>query len=313
MDPLTNRSIPDLCKEHRHLIDNVMLHCSEEIAHDPAQFRDDLFLLRFALSHKGNLEKTVDAVKQTIAWRVQHGERLKRLREGTEMPPGFETMQKYIPMDIHGTTAHGDVIFVMRTGNSNIKKLCDELGEAAITEYFVFCKEMLHALLDRKSREQRRIVKCVTIMDAKNSTAGNQGDRRWMTASGEGSKRTDLYYPQLLGAMVIVNLPLMLRALVAIAKLFMSKRSADKLLICPGKTRKDTILNCPVAKALIAPDQLPTFLGGTCACNHGRCVGGVANDFKSVVHDDDTTSAQDGQHTDSVPGADESYDPALGH
>ena len=49
--------------------------------------------------------------KQTIAWRIQHAERLKRLREGTD--PGLETMQKYIPMDIHGTTAHGDVIFVM--------------------------------------------------------------------------------------------------------------------------------------------------------------------------------------------------------
>ena len=58
--------------------------------------------------------------------------------------------------------------------------------------------------------------------------------------------------------------------------MFFSAKTLAKLKVCPARTTsgEEAISACPHASAMVAPDQLPTFLGGSCL----RTINGIPNE-----------------------------------
>lgn len=212
----------------------------------------------------------------------QQGDLLERLGDGSELPPHADVFRKFSIADRHKCLKSGEPLLVVRSGISNPVALMDQLSEEEAYRYMLLIKEVQYAFCDRVSREQGRIVKVITLMDFKGVTWANASDKRFFAAMGRASKDSENFYPQLQGITVMLNLPMWMRAVVAIAKPFMSKRSLEKLRFCGGKTRKSPLGDCPVADKLLDPADLPSFLGGTCNCA-GGCVGGISNEHTHPV------------------------------
>ena len=65
------------------------------------------------------------------------------------------------------------------------------------------------------------------------------------------------YYPETMGAVYVVNAPLLFSALYAIVKGFLDERTRSKVRIMGGNYRS-------VLLEHIDAENLPMFLGGTC-------------------------------------------------
>jgi hypothetical protein len=63
---------------------------------------------------------------------------------------------------------------------------------------------------------------------------------------------------------VVINIPSFFSSLFAIFKTFMSKKTLEKVVVCPGKTLEQSVSKCPFIKEKFAVEDLPSFLGGKC-------------------------------------------------
>jgi len=151
----------------------------------------------------------------------------------------------------------------------------NEITEEQAFKTLTYMKEIAWIQCDKITRETRILTKMLTMNDLK---GGNMSkiDRRFFRALGDSSKVSEYLYPQLLETMLILNPPIIFKAVFAIAKMFMSKGFLDKVKVCKGDTRSQKIEKCPHAMQYMKFEDLPTFLGGTCECE-GGCIGGVAN------------------------------------
>merc|ERR1711991_1218217 len=65
-----------------------------------------------------------------------------------------------------------------------------------------------------------------------------------------------------------------------VGKLFMSAKTLDKFKLCP---RSGSIDDCPFVKKYMNVNEIPSFLGGPCVCEHQKgCVAGLSNNAKTM-------------------------------
>ncbi|KAI8802260.1 CRAL-TRIO domain-containing protein [Cladochytrium replicatum] len=143
--------------------------------------------------------------------------------------------------------------------------------------------DVLHC--DAATRKSGKLVKLIVVNDFQHAKMLG-ADSRFFKGLGIASKRSEVYYPQLLGIQVMINPPSWMNMVFPIAKLFMSKRTLDKIKVCPGIVNSGTDLTkCPFLNQYLKADDFPTFLGGNCTCSEkGGCVRGVENDRITPVN-----------------------------
>lgn len=74
------------------------------------------------------------------------------------------------------------------------------------------------------------------------------------------------YYPEIMGQMFIVNTPMLFTGVWAVVKGFLDEKTRNKIKICGHKYQKDIF-------EVVAPENLPDFLGGSCTCeDRGGCM-----------------------------------------
>ncbi|KAH9076072.1 hypothetical protein Ae201684P_012562 [Aphanomyces euteiches] len=81
-------------------------------------------------------------------------------------------------------------------------------------------------------------------------------------------------YPQLLGRTVFLNTPSVVPWMIKLFKPRTSDQAAEGKLFCPGGS---DISACPFVSSNLGLESLPTFIGGSCTCGNGRCIGNVPN------------------------------------
>lgn len=284
--------IDDALREHANLMKLVRENCKEDIEKDVDQFNDDLFLLRFCISHSQNPERCVEAVKKTIDFRIKNKETLDRVRNGTRHEDEV-LMSRYSPFGHHGFSKFGDPLVVIRTGYTNNPLLLAKMTEDQIRNAIIFQKEFMHGICDRESRKRGHICKMISFADLKGLGLFDT-DRHLTSLMGKAMEESELYWPCLLGKMFIMNAPGFIAAVLAIAELFLPAKTFAKLARCKGTTRKQSISTCPFATQFLDLDQLPTFLGGTCECKEkGGCIGGTPNDLAEKVFPNGDPSVPD--------------------
>lgn len=305
---------PDIAEEtkrHEKNIADLREKCKAEIALSPLEFDDDLFLLRFCLSHKEDVPARVEACKQTCQWRIKHRALLAKIRAG-ERHPDLVQLLKYSCSAHHEgkPLLDGSPTFIVRQGVSAMSLVMEKMKPEQIHDAIIFQKEEAFALVDHfelvldpetgkevsidrsksLSRKKGKIVKMVSFSDMNNFGWANFS-RAFMTCLGGAIKQTEFLYPQLLGNSIILHPPSFMKMILGIASVILPKATLEKMRHCSGEVGGD-IMKCPVASKVARISDIPTFLGGTCVCaERGGCIEGIPNSFTGLLRGNEKTRA----------------------
>ena len=123
----------------------------------------------------------------------------------------------------------GPVNFVI-VNHSSPRQLMDDHPAAKVQQFMLMTREEDFLICDRLTREQRKIVKCVSVVDLYDmSVFSGDADRRFAKALGDSSNMSTDLYPQFLAKTVLINLPSVINWVIRILKMFMSERSFNKI------------------------------------------------------------------------------------
>jgi len=264
-------SIDALLAAHAPAIASLRAALAAEL---PAHW-DDIYLLRYCLSFPE--PERAATVRKALAWRASHAAMLAGARAGAA-PPHHDKISPHQVADHHGATRHGDSLFIVRAGLSDIPGMA---AAGVSSEEFIMWnmhhREIGFIAADRETRARRVLVKNISLIDMR--SVPFSFNTRFAAAIGECSKLSEFLYPQLLKRTVLFNPPSFFNVVFAIIKPFMSAKSLEKTTLCPGSLSGPSAAACPFASALFDAGSLPTFLGGACRCaDKGGCVSGRPNE-----------------------------------
>jgi hypothetical protein len=260
-------NVDELLKNKKESIEKLKTLVDDKLFALDAQQYDDIFLLRYVLTHGDNFEKAADCVKQTILWRKENHEKIINAVK-TGFGPKHEIAVRFNTVGHAGSlpAPGNEPIYVVRTGYCDIKGLMNTMTHEEVVDWLHFTKEKVWRECDSKTRETRLLTKEISVIDMANFSLFG-GDSRFYKCLGEASKLSAIYYPQLLGKTVLINTPSYFRILYKTFSIFMPQSALDKQVLCPAKdTEKEDVSKCPFMKRFNAIGNVPDFLGGALEC-----------------------------------------------
>jgi len=260
-------SVKELIEKHRSVIDQVKQELGQDPLYDDTK-HDDLWILRFVLSHKKKKKAVIKAAKHTLQFRREH-----KLDE--------EDMRPYPPVggpdhprkaaNIRYAACNGDdfclfcvpdpqlgVITVLELGSIDQYKLVETLPEEDWLPSFLYLSEWCFQWLDYISRTTGRLTK--------NTRLAHAGALRFSSISSENQRRDgkvmaimEDIYPQLLQGIFVCNAPVWIQIPWRLVRPFFPKRVVEKLdFIAPHKNKHELKRLLPH----ISIENLPTRFGG---------------------------------------------------
>jgi len=259
--------VDDLLKEHASAVKELNEKVKTEIegAGDVGTPTDDLFLLRFLLSNKMDVDVAAEKVRAALAFRKENIDLLRAAKNGYGHYI-LDTAAHFQTIDLIPQMVGCKPVTVARVAKCDAKTLMKTLSvdEAALA--LVAANEGNFQIVDEKTRSTGRIVKALTILDLAGMSLF-QNDLKFNAAQAKSSKLSDSLYPQLLGKVVLLHMSSPLRWLINMVSKLVSKKTAEKLGTCPAgmSTTAGECSKCPfLAKFGVNSDHVPALLGG---CN----------------------------------------------
>jgi CRAL/TRIO domain len=257
-------SVVDLMAEHRTLMDQM----AAELASDPlynAKKHDDLWILRFLLSHKKNLKASVKAAKHTLAFRAEHKLDEKDIRYfpiGPDAPDA--ALQRYLKYCENDTfqflvpDAKLGVVGIFVGPSVDMHGLVKNVDEADWLPTFIYLAEWCHQWNDYLTRTSGRLTRSVRIIDLGGASL-KKFSSECKKRDGAAMKVTEDCYPQLVKSVFICRAPGFVQAVWRVLRVFFPKRLVEKVdFIAPESNARD--LNHLLK--YISMENLPTRYGG---------------------------------------------------
>lgn len=221
---------------------------------------DELFILRFLLSHGGanaNLEKVKELCIACIAWRVQNQTLLQAYDEETHhLKPKIEHLLKFSKVG-YGGYLGDNPLFIIRVGHCDLNQIVRELSTKEIEQVLLACEENSFQMIDRLTREQGKMIKLTTICDL-SSLGLRMPNLTFLKALARVSKKSSLYYPQLIDKKIFCNVPKPVQVMFRMYNSLFHRRVQKKHLLCKNTNKGGT---CPFLQKE-SRVELPDFLGG---------------------------------------------------
>jgi hypothetical protein len=222
---------------------------------------DEIYILRFILSHPEKIEDAMNDLWTTLLWRSEHLSDLLAAQQGNVKYR--VDMNKYASIHFLGYLGGLHPVIAVRAGKSKPGEMFEHFTQEQILENSLYGNEHTYHLCDLKTRETRMLCKVITIIDLQGFSLKNL-DRRLPKFYGQASQLSQIYYPQLLGRTVMTNMPSFFRIIFKALRLFWPAKTVEKQAICPADTGKKSAKDCPfLSKFSPGPELLPPFLGGT--------------------------------------------------
>ncbi len=242
---------PGDCSEQQlETLDKFRAKVKEMSCTDP-RF-DDTYLLRFLRARKFDLNLTLEMWKNFINWR-----REKRVDEVYKMEiPEMKEARQYYPHLYFRTDKLGRPIYIERVGKMNLDKLLNILSVEKIEQHFIqdyerLLNEIFPACSEAKGE---RVYNTCYIMDMKGAASKMMSSKvtdmlKMISKIGQDN------YPEILGQMFIINVPLFFYGVWNIVKHFVDEKTRKKITILGGNFKKELL-------EVIDEKNLPDFLGG---------------------------------------------------
>ncbi|KAG0240321.1 hypothetical protein BGW41_007034 [Actinomortierella wolfii] len=192
-------------------------------------------------------------------------------------------LQKYMGGSaLHKWDKAGRPIYIERMGQHNVKGLAKNVTTEELVDYHIRCTEFVHNTImpeceERFGSDDKIIDKETVIFDC----TGMGFHQLHMEGLNMLRSLTDMdqkAYPERLGKLFIVNSPFVFVKVFSMIKKWLDPGVIEKIHIL-GKNYQSVLLEH------IDAENLPSFLGGTCTCDHmpGGCVPSVVlNNIKPV-------------------------------
>eukprot|EP00980_Cylindrotheca_fusiformis_P015518 scaffold4412_cov91-Cylindrotheca_fusiformis.AAC.1 len=229
MDPIgpedDRPSVSELIKEHADKINQVRIELKEtmEPLYDPSK-HDDLWILRFLLSHKLKTKRAIKAAKHTLDFRKEYHLDEQDIRhypphkvrdnDVTLENPKFQSFGRAFglraPEDAIIYTIpnqqRGVLAFLKYTGMKSDSETLNQLSDEEWDSMFVYTSEWSFQWLDYVTRTTGRLTKTVRFVNLE-GVSYSDFHRKAIQRDGKILDRMEDVYPQLLHALYIYNAP----------------------------------------------------------------------------------------------------------
>jgi hypothetical protein len=218
---------------------------------------DDLFILRFVLSHnQESAAKIAEYVQKTLTWRGQKHDLLIQVAAGACEP--LRPMHNYMCRAFLGEFG-GYCVFADRHGHNDVTHLGDLIKYYSsddsvldLSEALLIMNEFGFRKVDELSRRTNRLCKAInmTFLDHLPLRL-TPNILKIINGFGSSSKKSSIYYPQFLGAGVMFSSEsLLMKFVLKLSKNVMSETTMSKVVICPGFKKGVSPNACPGLKRL---------------------------------------------------------------
>ncbi|CAK4088470.1 unnamed protein product [Aphanomyces euteiches] len=208
----------------------------------------------FRLEKKHRMEKTLAQVKKIVEWRQQHGaDRI--LHEPLDKA---ELFQACWPSKIYGKDDHGHIISMERLVDINVERLQANFTVDEILRHRLKHLERIQAIhADETQRSGRLVYKHIYIFDLagltwKHVTPSVMSYLKPIFDLGQ------IYYPESLFRMYLVNAPFVFWGSWKIISSFIDPETKEKIQIFKSAAAFST----DASKQGLSLDAIPTLLGG---------------------------------------------------
>jgi hypothetical protein len=223
---------------------------------------DEIFLLRYLLSFKSNVDKASKAIRKCVQWRKRYSRELAQI--DVNKPIVVDT--RFAVLQTAGafqTQKHG-LCYVVRMGDCDFSSVAKSFccDEAVLVQTLV--KEYYYRIFDELTRKTGIVHKLTSIVDLKGVSLTNRPSIAWIKFIGAASHVGAFLYPQMQSKTVFVNVSTIFKILYSIGSKFMNPQATAKVKVCDGNSGKSCVgFDCPICS-----DDVPKFLraSGKLAC-----------------------------------------------
>lgn len=258
-------SVLDLIQENRKSIDAV----KEELQKDPLytiEKHDDLWILRFLLSHKKKTKAALKAGIATLKFRKERNLDNADVRQYpvTSKENNSPSTQKYLSYCEENTFAftvpdrkRGVVSYINFSG-INQHKLVETFPEEEWLPAFLYTAEWAFQWIDYITRTTGRLTKQLRLLDLKNFRLSSL-NRENVKRDGKAMGITEDAYPQMLESIFVCNAPSWIQIPWRLCRPILPKRTVSKIdFVSPETSEKER----KRLLRFIADDNLPIRFGG---------------------------------------------------
>ena len=262
--------------------DDVCKTISAKNSEDNAKRYDDIWILRFVLSHKGHVASASKAAIKTIKFRDE-----KKLNELGDIRHrlrglGVQTHENYTSEPLPENDAYDrccaensafftqpdkdrGLLLYCDVGKMDMDAISETLTEEQMTEYMIYLNEAVFQILDDVTRRTGRLTKQMKMVDMGNVHLTKM-NRTYIKRDAAVSKSLEDYYPQLLGCMYIANSPSWLSMVWLALRPFFPKRMVEKLDFLPSLAKLKKSSNYKTylksIERFVSLEDLPERYGG---------------------------------------------------
>lgn len=261
-------AVKDLIAEHRDKIERVRqeLKDSNGSLYDPSK-HDDLWIVRFLLSHKKNVKASVKAAKHTLEFRsrFQLDERdIRHIHMGVanvdEIPDPVKRYQDCCdPETFRFVVYPRCVVSYLKFSGFDQPKLVEKVDPDDWLPAYAFISEYSHQWVDFITRTTGRLTKTIRVVDLEGISLRKQCNPTAIHRDGKALSTMEDVYPQLLQALFLMHAPVWVEAPWRMLRPIIPKRVVTKFdFLEPQKRSRDF----QKITKYVDPEQLPERYGG---------------------------------------------------
>jgi CRAL/TRIO domain len=248
IDPVTEyddrKAVKDLLQEHCDKISQMKASLQDDPLYDESM-HDDLWILRFFLSHK-NVEPAIKAAKHTLEFRKQYN--LDEWGDIRATPPHqvkegnvFEYLQCWEEDALiftHPDPKRGVICFLKLTSMDQHKAV-ETLTEDYWLSIFMYCAEWSFQWNDYVTRTTGRLTRSIRFVDASGIGWGSF-NRECSRRDGNAMRVMEDCYPQMLESIFMCNPPGVVKMLWGIVRVILPERVVAKFdMINPSENEEE--------------------------------------------------------------------------
>ena len=241
-------AVKDIIEEHRDLIDKVMGKLQDDPLFDPTK-HDDLWIVRFLLSHKKKIKHSVKAAKHTLQFRadLKLDERdMRSIHVGKNTNQLNEASMNYLKYCDDDTIrivvpdAKRSVVSYLKFSGIDQPSLVAHVSEDDWLPAHAFLTEWSHQWVDYVTRTTGRLTKTIRIVDLENVCLRKNCNLTANKRDGKALAYMEDCYPQLLQSLFLVRAPVWIECPWRMLRPIIPKRVVCKFdFISPDKHLKD--------------------------------------------------------------------------
>lgn len=234
----------------------------------PADVAGPLRVMRFLRGRCGNKTEATELFKQMLYWRAHETrfnvEDLRALVAGMSLEEhqkhyALKAERPFLPSAFLGRSRQGALVVLFKAGLWDANGVLQTFGDNAIMRHEVEKMEWIMWFLHKCCQEEKRVPYLLVLLDLEGASMQQlRGKSRQVFV--EFAKSLSAYYIDTVQVTIVLNAPLVFRAVWGLITPFMTERQKAKMRVIGNISDKAFRADL---HATVAPEILPASLGGT--------------------------------------------------